>query len=247
MVGRPAAVLDAGRRPRIAAGIGLFGALVVYYVAAEHLPGAPLWVDALITSLLLIPAIFTFTLLALPLRTRRGLLPVGAAFGVLAAVWALADLEIAANFAKFAALTLLGFWFLGYFERLSWVVLVAAVIPIVDSLSVWRGPTNEIVTEQPQVFDALSFAFPVPDEGSFNLGLPDLLFFALFLAGADRWRLRLVPTWLSMAGSFGATLALALWLDPFDLGGLPALPLLSIAFLAANADLLWKALRGSSA
>ena len=39
-----------------------------------------------------------------------------------------------------------------------------------------------IVTEQPEVFGALSFAFPVADEGSFQLGIPDLLFFAVFLA-----------------------------------------------------------------
>jgi hypothetical protein len=38
-------------------------------------------------------------------------------------------------------------------------------------------------------------------------------------------------------------MALAIWLDPFGLGGLPALPLLSIAFLAANVDLLWSRIR----
>ena len=42
-----------------------------------------------------------------------------------------------------------------------------------------------------------------------------------------------------MALSFGATLAFAVWLD---LGGLPALPGLSIAFLAVNGDLLWRRL-----
>ena len=47
-----------------------------------------------------------------------------------------------------------------------------------------------------------------------------------------------------MAASFGVTIALAVWLD---LGGLPALPLLSLAFLGANADLLWRQVRFSSA
>ena len=45
-----------------------------------------------------------------------------------------------------------------------------------------------------------------------------------------------------MTASFGATIALAVWLD---LGGLPALPLLSLAFLVANADLLWREVRRS--
>ena len=47
-------------------------------------------------------------------------------------------------------------------------------------------------------------------------------------------------TWLLMTLSFGATIAISVWRD---LGGLPALPLLSLAFLAANADLLWVRLR----
>jgi len=53
-----------------------------------------------------------------------------------------------------------------------------------------------------------------------------------------------VLTWLLMSLSFGATLALAVWLD---LGGLPALPLLALGFLLANCDLIWKRLRRGAA
>jgi hypothetical protein len=231
------------RSRRLFAAAVVLAALSGYYVAAEHLPGVPLWTDAVLASALIIPAVFAVTYLALPVRTWRGLLPVAGALVALAVAWDLAGWEIPSNFAKFAALTAFGLWFLGFFERLSWVVLVAAIIPLVDSLSVWRGPTNEIVTERPEVFDVLSVAFPAPEAGSFNLGLPDVLFFAVFLAAADRWHLRVRLTWLAMTASFGATLAIALAWDPFDLGGLPALPLLSIAFLAANADLLWRELQ----
>jgi hypothetical protein len=77
-------------------------------------------------------------------------------------------------------------------------------------------------------------------DASAKLGLPDLLFFALFLAAADAFRLRTRATWLLMAFSFGATLALTYF---FYLGGLPALPLLAIAFLVANADLLVRQVR----
>jgi hypothetical protein len=91
------------------------------------------------------------------------------------------------------------------------------------------------------VFSALSIAFPLPgEEASANLGLPDVLFFALFLAAAVRFGLRPFWTAVGMALSFGATLALAV---EFDVAGLPALPGLCIEFVAVNADLIWARLR----
>lgn len=225
----------------------LFGALVldlvVYFTIVGSLPGLSLDGDVAVTAIVLLPAVLALVLLALPVRHWNGLAPVGLAFLVLALVAETADLQVVANLAKLAAMTVIGFWFLGYFERLSWVVIVAAVIPVVDAVSVWRGPTRHIVTERPEVFGVLSFAFPVPDAGSFQLGLPDLLFFAVFLGSAARWALRVGPTWLAMTASFGVTMASAVYSDPFGIGGLPALPLLSVAFLLANGDLLWHAIR----
>ena len=95
-------------------------------------------------------------------QRERWLLPAGLAFAVLAAVLTVADVDVFANFARLGATTLLGWWFLGYFEALSWVVLVACIIPWVDAYSVWRGPTKQIVANHAHVFDVLSFAFPVP-------------------------------------------------------------------------------------
>jgi hypothetical protein len=239
-VERIAAVL---RRPRLAGALGIVVALGVYYALVERLPGLDTLGAFLVVALLLVPSVFALVWLALPLRGWRGILAVAVALGLLAAVWTSADLHVLANFAKLGAVAALGFWFLLYFERVSWVVLVAALIPVVDALSVWRGPTRHIVTEQPQVFDVLSFAFPVPGGGSFDLGLPDILFFTLFLGAAARWGLRVGWTWLAMVASFAITMALALWVDPFGIGGLPALPGLSFAFLLANPDLLWRQLR----
>jgi hypothetical protein len=106
---------------------------------------------------------------------------------------------------------------------------------------VFQGPTKVIVEEQPQIFDALSIAFPLPGEhNSAQLGLPDVLFFALFLGATVRFALRPAVTWVLMTLSFGATLALAV---AFEISGLPALPLLSAAFILANADLIWRQLR----
>jgi hypothetical protein len=202
---------------------------------------ASTWWDIAFLGLVLIPVCFTLVWLVLPLGLGRGLLAVGIALGVLAWAFHVAGWNGAENFCKLFGVTALGFWFLGYFETLGWVVLVSLIIPWVDAYSVWRGPTKVIVTEHRRVFTNFSFAFPIPGEGSAaNLGLPDLLFFALFLGAAARFALRPGLTWLLMTLSFGATLALAVWRD---LGGLPALPLLALGFLLANGDLIWARLR----
>jgi hypothetical protein len=228
---------------RAAAVLAVLAGLVAWYAAVQTLPDFPLWLNVAVTAGALIPATFALVWLALPLRTAPWILPAGAATAVVTVGLDWVGLDVAANFGKLAATTLVAWWFLSYFERLSWVVMVAAIIPLVDSISVWRGPTRHIVEERPEVFGALSYAYPVPDEASFQLGLPDLLFFALFLGAAARWGLRVGATWLALVASFGVTIALAIYVDPLDLGGLPALPLLSLAFLAANADVLWERLR----
>jgi hypothetical protein len=237
VVGRAAAVLT----PRAAAGLALFGFLLAYFLARDHLPNVSDGWDRAIVALVLIPAMFGLILVALPLWPARGLFLVGLALAVLAFALEAGDFKIGANFAKLAAMTALGFAFLALFESVSWVALVASLIPWVDAYSVWRGPTKTIVEEQRELFTLVSIAFPVPGErSSANLGLPDVLFFALFLAAAARFRLRVGWTWVALVASFGATLVAATVLD---VAGLPALPLLSLAFLAPNADLLWRQIR----
>jgi hypothetical protein len=196
------------------------------------------WWDVAFIALVLIPASFAIVWLILPLRNARGLLPAGLALAALTYAFHVAGWGTPENLTKIVAVSLIGFWFLEYFETASWVVLVAFIIPWVDAYSVWRGPTKVIVTQHARVFTTLSYAFPVPGEhNAANLGLPDLLFFALFLAASARFGLRPGWTWLAMTASFGATIALTV---AFDLRGLPALPLLSLGFLAPNADLLWE-------
>jgi hypothetical protein len=231
---------------RAAAVLALLAVLGFYYGVNEDLPSLSQWGNVTFLGLGLMPATLLLILLALPLRTQG---PRTFALGaislvVLAVALELAGLDVAANFVKIAAVAAVAWWFLGFFEALSWVLLVAVLIIPVDSFSVARGPTKEIVEHQPQVFDALSIAFPLPGEhSSAQLGLPDILFFSLFLAAAARFGLRIGWTWLLMALSFGATLALAVG---FDVAGLPALPLLSAAFILVNADLIWRAYRAGS-
>ena len=69
-------------------------------------------------------------------------------------------------------------------------MLVALLIPWVDAYSVWRGPTKTITEHHAHVFGALSVAFVVPGGGAARLGLPDILFFAVFLAATVRFGLR---------------------------------------------------------
>jgi hypothetical protein len=235
-VGRAAALLD--ERRRVAAAGVLLVAVLAWYELYDRVPDQPDWADIAIVGAAIMPAAFALVWLALPLRHARWAPAYAAVFGCFAVVLHLVDVEVGANFCKLAAMSLVGFWFLRFFERLSWVVAIASVIPLVDAVSVWRGPTHHIVTEQPRVFSALSVAFPAPAGDFFALGLPDILFFALFLAAADRWALRVWLTWALMVASFTVTIALAVYSDPFGIGGLPALPGLSIAFLLANADLI---------
>jgi hypothetical protein len=228
---------------RAAAVLALLAALLVYYETNEHWWQASLWWDVAFIACLLIPAVFALVLIGVPWSTLRPtwLFACGAVCVVLAVVLELADAEVFANFARLGATTLLGWWFLFFFETVSWVVLVAAIIPWVDAYSVWRGPTKQIVEHHEHVFSVLSFAFPVPGEhAAANLGVPDLLFFALFLAAAARFGLRVFATWLGLVAGLGITIALTVY---FDLSGLPALPGISLGFLVPNADLLWRAVR----
>ena len=237
MVGRASSLLG----PRGLAFAGVAAVVAAYYALVGHLWEASLWWDIAWLDLVQIPVIFLLVWLALPAWRSRGLIVLAVACGALAVGFHFADLAILANFAKLAAMTFFAWWFLSFFEALGWVVLVACIIPFVDAYSVWRGPTNHIVNHRKEIFSTLSFAFPVPGgNGVANLGLPDLLFFALFLAASVRFALRPLWTWVAMVIAFGATMALAV---AFDVGGLPALPGLSIGFLAVNADLIRRRLR----
>ena len=224
------------RTPRGVAFVALAAGLTAWYYAVDSVPALSDWWDVVLLSCVLIPAVFAFDLIVLPLSKAKGLFPLSVALGVLAVLATLAHLEVLANFSKLAAVTFFAFWFLRFFEELVLLVIVALIIPWVDAYSVFRGPTGHIVSKHPHVFTNLSFAFPLPDGQTARLGLPDLLFFALFLAAAYRFRLRVGWTWFGMVAFLGGTVALAQWTT---LSGLPALPAISLGFLLPNVDLLW--------
>ena len=163
---------------RRAAFVALAVVVGVYYATHQYWFALSLWWAIAFLAFLVIPAVFGLVYLALPLwrSPPRQLLAAAVSFGVVAVVLQSVGAGPVANFAKLGAMTFLAWAFLRFFEELSWVVLVAFIVPFVDAYSVWRGPTKEIVTHHEHVFSVLSFAFPVPGENqAANLGLPDLL------------------------------------------------------------------------
>jgi hypothetical protein len=230
-----------GRRRSLAVAV-LALVVLVYYETSTQLWQAGVWADVAWLALVLIPAVLALVGLLLPLRDEPWAVWAGLAFAVLAVVLTLLNADVFANFARLGAATFIAFWFLNFFDTLSWVVLVSSIIPWVDAYSVWRGPTKSIVEHHAHVFTVLSFAFPVPGaHEAANLGMPDIFFFALFLAASARFGLRVGWTWLCLVAALGGTIALTVW---WNVSGLPALPAISLGFLVPNADLIWRRLRG---
>jgi hypothetical protein len=225
---------------RAAAFVVLAAAVVTWDCIAPHVDELSLWPTVAVIAAGVMPATLGLILLALPLWSRRWIIVAGVAFGIAAVVtWEL-NSHLASNFAKLGAYTCAGWAFLWLFEALSWVVIVAAIIPFVDAISVAAGPTKAIVNHHFEVYSAVAVAFLAPGGVAADLGPPDILFFALFLAATVRWRLRPLWTWLAMTGMYSLTLVIA---NLTDVNGLPALPFLSFGFLLANADLLWRQFR----
>jgi len=147
-----------------------------------------------------------------------------------------------ANVAKVVAAAALGIWIAEELEKLSWIVIVAVVSAAVDIVSVAAGPTKAILEQGPVVVGyftiAVTWAGYTYSEAYTGLGISDVIFLALYLGAARRFGLRVGWSAVAMVVSFLATIAAAMWWT-----ALPALPLLSVAFLAVNGDLLWKKLR----
>ena len=216
---------------------------MTWFVVAPHLARLTLWPAILLVSFVIIPGTLVLALIALPLWRERWQAAAAVAFALVAFGCSEAGWGLPANFAKLAAAVAAGWAFLRLFEELSWVVLVALIIPFVDILSVWHGPTKSITQHHFGVYKAVAIAFLVPGGGAAYLGPPDVLFFALFLGAAARWRLRVGWTWIATTGMYALTVIVA---TGAGVSGLPALPFLSFGFLAANADLLWSRLRRPS-
>ena len=232
---------DASPRLRIVAFVLVLAGVVTWDAVAPHLGEVFVWWEVAIIAAGVLPATLLLVYLALPLWSNRPIVATAFAVFVIGAVvtWETHH-YLASNFLKLGAYTCGGWMFLWLFEELAWVVLIALIIPFVDSISVAAGPTHTIVTHHFAVYSAVAVAFVAPGGRAAGLGPPDILFFALFLAATVRWQLRPGWTWLAMTGMYALTLVLA---NATDVNGLPALPFVSAGFLLANGDLIWRRLR----
>lgn len=216
------------------------GALLGWGFGSRWLPVLPTRLDIMISSAVVLALVAVMVWGMLPLRSlgwRLPLLTVAAL--ALAAVFIMAGWVPCANVAKIVGAAALGIWVAQQLEQVSWAVVIAVVSAVVDILSVAVGPTKAIVAHGPVVVGyftlAITWAGYTYAEAFTGLGVSDVVFFALYLAVALRFGLRVRATAVAMVASFVATIALAI-----SATALPALPLLSAAFLLVNADLLWR-------
>ena len=242
MVGRAASVLTRRRGLALAAATAV---LVAYASGTEHLPQLRREWDVALVGFVVLPAALALVWLALPLVSsppRHPLLLPGSA-ALLAVAFGLADVQGPFQVAKLAAFAFAGLVLVWLFDSLWWATAIAALIPWIDIWSVSSGPTRKVIEDRPSLIESVAVGFPFPGGSStIYLGPPDVIFFALFLGIAVRYRLRAAWTWIAMTGFLGATLA-AVVLG--TVSGLPALPAVCFGFLLPNLDLLLHDVRAS--
>jgi hypothetical protein len=222
-------------------------ALILWTSFSRVLPSPPVRVDIMLSSLIVLSLMGVLVWGMLPLRRLGRRLPLLAVVALpLAVLFVWLGWVPFANVAKVVAAASLGIWIADELERLSWIVVVAVVSAVVDVVSVAAGPTKALLGQGPVVVGyftvAVSWAGYSYRDAFTGLGISDVIFFALYLGSAQRFGLRTRWSAVAMIASFLGTIAAAMWWT-----ALPALPLLSVAFLAVNADLLIAKLRGPKA
>lgn len=216
--------------------------LILWGHCSRFLPALPPTVNVMLSSAITLALAGAIVWGLLPLAAfgrRLPLVAVGALPLAVLLVWM--GLIPLANVAKIVGAAAVGVWIATEIERLSWVVLVAVVTAVIDIVSVVAGPTKVILEHGPDVVGYFTVAMTwfgyAWTQAHSAIGLSDIIFLALYLGVARRFGLRERASAVAMVASFLVTLALAMWWR-----ALPALPLLSVAFLGVNADLF---LRGS--
>lgn len=220
------------------------GALIVLWgFLSSRLPAPPVRADIMLSSALVLSLVDVLVWGLLPLHALGRRLPLLTAAALpLAILFVWLGWAPLANVAKVVAAAALGIWIAEELEKVSWIVIVAVVSAAVDVVSVAAGPTKVILEKGPVVVGyftvAVTWAGYTYSEAYTGLGISDVIFLALYLGSARRFGLRVGWSAVAMVVSFLATIAAAMWWT-----ALPALPLLSVAFLAVNGDLLWRKLR----
>jgi hypothetical protein len=232
MARRAAAVLD--RRLLVAAAL-LAAAWVAWSLLAPELDAGSDLATVVVAAVVAVPLLAGAIVAALPVAEARPRWTIGAGLVALAVaiVCIVADWPVPASLAKAVAGAALGL-VLGRLLEEPWhAALIAVLVAIVDMYSVFAGPTKEIVEHRPGVLDTVGIAFAAPGyQQAAVIGTTDFVFLGLLGGAALRYDLRPRLTLPLLALSFSVTMLLTYWLDR----DLPALPLLSAAFLLPNLD-----------
>lgn len=225
--------------PRLTSAAVAAAVLVALGALSGAVPAFALRADIVVSAAVSLSAVAWLVWALYPLRALGHRLLLVALVGLpLGALLTWLDVLPLANVAKVVAAAALGLWVAENLEHASWVVLVAVVSAAVDIVSVYAGPTKVLLDAGPQAVGYFTVALTVfgysVTEGYTALGISDVVFFSLYLGAARRFGLRPAASAVAMVASLVLTVAAATYWE-----ALPALPLLSVAFLVVNADRLW--------
>jgi hypothetical protein len=231
----------AGTEPRRLLRLALAAAavLVAYFVLAPHLPRLSLRPSLVISLAVCLVLVSLLCVGLLPLRgLGHRILLVAAIGAVLGGVFTALGWVALADPAKVLFAAALGFWLAEQITSPAIVVGIVVLTAVADIVSVAVGPTRALLEHAPGAvgYLTLAFAWPGRDPASAYtaLGVSDIIFFCLYLCVARRFHLRTAATVVGMALSVLVSVVIGL-----RISAVPALPLLGLAFVGVNADLLW--------
>lgn len=159
-------------------------------------------------------------------------------FFALVMIFNLQDADGLSDVAKITFGALAGTAFVRAIERPWWLLPICLLVPVADAWSVFssHGVTNAVVErsrEEPRWLDWPTIATPiagVPYDAFGRLGIVDVLFIAVFLGAAIRWKLGVRRAAPALVVGLLATSVIVVE----GVGvAIPALPLLCVAFLLA--------------
>ena len=231
-------------RPRVAAIAAAALLFIAFIWVSGRLPSFAIRADVIVSMAIGVALLGVMVGAAVTARPSTKAMFVVAGIGLACAVaGTVVNVVALSDLGKIAFGAGVGYWLgssLGELTSdLRVIVVLAVAAGVFDAASVFlpQGPTHLLLTKAPQTVAYFVVAFPtmgyaVRDAYS-GLGTTDVLFFCLYLAAAVGFGLRVRLTLVAMVASFVATVTVALYSR-----ALPALPLLSLAFLASNADLI---------
>lgn len=227
--------------------IGTIAYFILMAGAATALAAALLYTDTVargstlglvlgfMPGMILVAALASSLTFLICLKNQLLLMAFSAAF--FAAGGLLLALTPVESIAKIVFGVCLGLWISLMLTAISQVLLISLLIIVVDFYSVYFGPTKMLVESDTRAIEYLTISLPVFAVSAISrLGTSDIIFFSLFIGTTLIYGLRRKLTAIALALSLVATMLAGVILDY----GVPALPLLSLFFLLANGDLLYR-------